>query len=235
VRALLESDPARRLAVLEEGITRAEATSRLLCERGELFLAAGRYAEAAQDLDEGLRGLPPGWVPVYGADRDRAFELAKAARDTGSVSLQPEGLDAQLTVRSLVERTAADTRLLAGLSADPRPSFAALLPSLKTAGLLLDPAAPPDSPATRKVVAWFLWGIVARVEHDPRLLTKYRQKYSVSPVPDVAAVDPWFDAVLGTVEGEIMDLPDGVHFRPDDPVTGFELVAMLARVKKLAP
>jgi hypothetical protein len=234
-RALLENDPAKRLAVLEEGIKRAEVTTRLLCERGELFLSAGRYAEAAQDLDEGLRGLAPGWALVYGADRDRAFALAQAARDAGSAPLPSEGLDAQLTIRSLVERTAADTRLLAGLSSDSAPSFASLLPSLKSAGLLLDPAVPPDSPATRKAVAWFLWGIVARVEHDPKLLTKYRQKYSVSPVPDVSAMDPWFDAVLGTVEGEIMDLPDGVHFKPDDPVTGYELVAMLARVKKLSP
>jgi hypothetical protein len=235
VRALLETDPATRLSVLEEGIKRADVTTRLLCERGVLFLAAGRYAEAAQDLDEGLRGLAPGWALVYSADRDKAFALAQAAREAGSTPLRSEGLDAQLTIRSLVERTAAATQLLGGLSSDPNPSFAGLLPSLKSAGLLLDPAAPPDSPATRKDVAWFLWGIVARVEHDPKLLTKYRQKYSVSPVPDVAAADPWFDAVLGTVEGEIMDLPDGVHFRPDDPVTGYELVVMLARVKKLSP
>jgi hypothetical protein len=110
-----------------------------------------------------------------------------------------------------------------------------LLPSLKSSALLLDPAASPDAQVPRKAVAWFLWGLVARAEHDPMLLTKYRSKYSISPVPDVVAIDPWFDAVLGMVEREFMDLPDGVHFRPDDPVTGYELVAMLARMKKLIP
>lgn len=233
VKALLETDPAKRPAVLEQGILKVPAAARLLCERGEAFLAAGRYAEAAQDLEEGLRGLVPGYAQLYGADRDRALALARVARDAGGAPLVAEGLDAPLTVRSMVERTASESRLLAGVSPDPATTYAALLPSLKTAGLLLDPAAAPEAPAVRKTVAWFLWGLVARAEHDPKLLTKYRLKYSASPVPDVAVSDPWFDAALGTVEREIMDLPDGVHFRPDDPVTGFELVGMLGSMKKL--
>ena len=36
-------------------------------------------------------------------------------------------------------------------------------------------------------MAFFLWGLVARTERDPGLLTRYRQRYSFSPVPDVAA------------------------------------------------
>jgi tetratricopeptide (TPR) repeat protein len=235
VRALLETDPVKRLAVLEQGIVKAGTSSRLLCERGEALLAAGRYAEAAKDFDEGLRGLAPGYEKLYGPDRDKAFALAQAVRDAGSAPLRSEGLEGPVTIRALVERTASDTRLLAGLSPDPKTSFAALLPSLSSAGLLLDPSAPADAPAARKAVAYFLWGLVARAEHDPRLLTKYRQKYTVSPVPDIAAGDPWFDAVLGMVEREIMDLPDGVRFMPDGPVTGFELVAMLAKLKKLEP
>ncbi len=135
----------------------------------------------------------------------------------------------------MVARTLQDSHLLSSLSPDANPGFADVLPALKTAGLLLDPATPADSPVNRKSAAWYLWGIVARAEHDPQLLTVYRQKYTTSPVPDVAVSDPWFDAVLGTVEREIMDLPDGVHFRPDDPVTGLEFVSILARMKKLYP
>ncbi len=66
VRAALESDPAKRLAVLERGLAAADTTARLSCERGEALLAAGRYAEAAQDLDEGLRGLDPSYARLYG-------------------------------------------------------------------------------------------------------------------------------------------------------------------------
>ena len=231
-RALMETDNVRRRGVLEQGIAKAVTTAHLLCERGELLLAAGRYAEAGQDLDEGLRGLPGDYAQLYGQDRDRALALAQAARDAGSAPLATAGLDAPLTVRSLVERTASGSGLLAGISPDGSGTFAALLPGLRSAGLLRDPGMAADTPVMRKDVAFFLWSLVSRAEHDPGLLTRYRQKYAASPVPDVAVTDPWFDAALGTVERGIMDLPDGVHFRPDDPVTGFELVAMLGQIRK---
>jgi tetratricopeptide (TPR) repeat protein len=241
VRAALEPDPAKRLAVLERGLAAADTRARLTAERGESLLAAGRYAEAAQDLDEGLRGLDPSYARLYGQDRDRALTLARAARDSGTASVGTAApargaeLGAPLTTRAMVESTLQESHLLASLSPDASPGFVSLLPALKTAGLLLDPAAPPDGIVSRKAAAWYLWEIVARAEHNPKLLTLYRQKYATSPVPDVAVNEQWFDAVLGTVEREIMDLPDGVHFRPDDAVTGLDFVTMLARMKKLYP
>jgi hypothetical protein len=136
-------------------------------------------------------------------------------------------------MKGMVEQTFSQTRLLASLSPEPRPSFGSLLPALKDAGLLLDPAPSPDTPALRKHVAFFLWGVISRTEHDPKLLTRYRRAYTTSPVPDLAADSAWFDAALGVVEREVMDLPDGVHFNPDAPVTGLEYLGMLGKLKKL--
>jgi tetratricopeptide (TPR) repeat protein len=235
VRAGVETDPGKQLALIEAGIAKADGKSRLLCERGELLLKAGRYAEAAQDLDEGLRGLDAAYRGLYGQDRERAFSLAQAARDSGSVAPtdRPGTLETQITMHAMVEGALSETRLIAALSPDPKPSYGSLLPALKGAGLLLDPAASPDAPALRKSVAFFLWGIISRTEHDPKLLTRYRLKYASSPVPDVAADAPWFDAVLGVVEREIMDLPDGVNFNPEGQVTGLEYLGMLGRLNKL--
>jgi tetratricopeptide (TPR) repeat protein len=234
-RAALEADPARRLAVLDQGLARSENNLRLLCERGRELLKAGRYAEAAQDLDEGLRGLDPAYLKLYGADRDRAFSLAQAAREGGDpvVVARPETLEGPLTVRDMVERAFRETRLLGSLSSAPNPTYAASLPTLKGAGLLLNPEAAPEAGAPRKAVAFFLWGLIARTEHDPTLLTRYRHRYSFSPVPDVEAQEPWFDAVLGVVERELMDLPDGVNFQPDQPVGGLEYLSILQRLQKL--
>ena len=235
VRAGLEPDSARRLAILETGLARVRDGSRLLCERGRELLQAGRYAEAAQDLDEGLRALDPAYRALYGADRERAFSLAQAAREVGGSGavVRPEALDQPLTYRDLVERAFRETRLLDSLYAAANPTYAAALPSLRAAGLLLDPAAAPVAPAPRKAVAFFAWGLIARTEHDPQLLSRYRRKYSVSPVPDVGVEEPWFDAVLGVVEREIMDLPDGVSFRPEQPVTGLEYLSILQRLQRL--
>jgi hypothetical protein len=235
VRAALEPDPAARLSLMDTGIAKADEKSRLLCERGEELLKAGRYAQAAQDLDEGLRGLDTRFKALYGQDRDRAFSLTQASRDGGTepVTGQSGSLETQLTLRGMIERTSSDTRFLAALSPDPKPSFGSLLPALRDAGLLLDPAASPDAPALRKNVAFFLWGVISRTEHDPKLLTRYRLKYTTSPVPDLDVDEQWFDAALGVVEREVMDLPDGVHFNPDDPVTGLEYLGILGKLKKL--
>jgi tetratricopeptide (TPR) repeat protein len=234
VRAELENDPARHLALIEQGLARADAKARLLCERGRALLRAGRYADAAQDLDEGLRGLDPRYRDLYGSDRQRAFSMAQAVHDSGTpLSVRPEDLPSRLTTRSMVELAAANTRFLSSLSPRTNPSFDDIRSALVAGKLLLDPTAAPEAPAPRKAVAYFLWGIAAREEHNPALLTRYRLKYPSSPVPDVSPRDPWFDSCLGTVEREIMDLPDGTNFRPDEPVTGIEYAAMLSRLKKL--
>ncbi len=235
VRAELEPDAARRLALLSEGLSKSQSKGRLLCERGRELLKAGKYAQAAQDLDEGLRALDPAYRALYGPDRDQALALAQAAREAGSAAAlgKPESLEGQLSLRGMVERAFRETKLLSSLSSNPAPTYAVALPAVQAAGLLLDPAAPPESAATRKAVAFFLWGLIARTEHDPKLLTQYRRKYSLSPVPDVGLEDPWFDAVLGVVERELMDLPDGVNFQPDQPVGGLEYLSILQRLQRL--
>ncbi len=233
VRAALAPDPAARLSLMDAGIAKADEKSRLLCERGVELLKAGRYAEAAQDLDEGLRGLDTRFRALYGQDRDRAFSLAQAARDGGAVTDQTGSLEPRLTVRGMIERASSETRFLAALSPDPKPSFGALFPAVKEAGLLLDPTVSPDTPALRKNVAFFLWGLISRTEHDPKLLTRYRLKYTTSPVPDLDVDSAWFDAALGVVEREVMDLPDGVHFNPEAPLTGLEYMGILGKLKRL--
>ena len=237
VKAALEQDPAKRLALLDQGLARADRKPRLLCERGEELLRQGRYAEAAQDLDEGLRGLDDKYRALYGQDRDKALTLAHAV--TGSnpaaAALSADALQATLTLGSMVERAFSGTHLLGSLSGKSNPSFDDVRQAVTGAGLLLQPDISPSAPATRKDVAFFLWGIVLRAERNPRLAGMYRQKYPTSPVPDVPADAPWFEATLGVVEREIMDLPDGIHFQPDGAVTGVEYLQMLNRLQRLYP
>jgi tetratricopeptide (TPR) repeat protein len=232
VRAALEQDPAQALALLDTGIVRAVFNARLLCERGEIYLKTGRYPEAAQDLDEGLRLLDARYRALYGADRDRAVSLAQTLRETGSpLAIAQSGtLDSPITNRAMVEMAFSEPRLLGSLSPEVKPRYESVLPALSAAGLLPDPSAPADSLAPRKSVGFFLWGLMARLEHNPKLLTVYRLKYTSSPVADVALTAPEFDAVLGVVEREIMELPDGVNFRPEQTVTGLQYLGMLGKL-----
>ena len=69
------------------------------------------------------------------------------------------------------------------------------------------------------------------------MLTKYSDRHSKkanakSPIPDVDISNPDFDAVLGTVENEIIDLPDGINFQPDADVTAMEYIKWLQNTAK---
>lgn len=53
-----------------------------------------------------------------------------------------------------------------------------------------------------------------------------------SPIPDLPLNSPDFDAVIGCVEREILELPDGVHFQPDENIHPMELKAGLEKIGK---
>jgi len=235
VRAALEPDQTRRLAILEQGLSKSDRKSRLLCERGETFLRLSRYGEAAQDLDEGLRGLGERYKALYGPDRERALSLAQAQRASGSTTavIAPQTAEGALTVRAMVERAFSSTTLLTAWSADPHPRYESVKAALAGAGLLLQPDASPSAPCTRKDVAFFLWRIILHAERGASLEGTYRARYKATPVPDVPVDAPWFEAVLGVVEREVMDLPDGVHFQPDAGMSELEYQQALSRLSRL--
>ena len=52
-----------------------------------------------------------------------------------------------------------------------------------------------------------------------------------SPIPDVPLASPDFDAVLGSVENELMTLRDGVNFYPEEKVSGAEFNASLTKIR----
>ena len=69
------------------------------------------------------------------------------------------------------------------------------------------------------------------------MLSRYSEKYkksgrTKSPVADVSVEDADFDAVLGVVESEFMELPDGKNFNPDKVVTKLQFITWIKRADK---
>ena len=66
--------------------------------------------------------------------------------------------------------------------------------------------------------------------------TKYSTAYSKlnaeSPVKDVLLSDEDFDAILGCVEFDIMELSDGINFNPHNSVSGIEFDKALQKLNK---
>lgn len=87
---------------------------------------------------------------------------------------------------------------------------------------------------TRKLCARFLWNLYVREKGNLKLLTANSQRYArqknpKSPIEDLELESADFDAVLGVVEKDIMDLNGGILFEGDLPVSEFDFVEALSR------
>ena len=51
-----------------------------------------------------------------------------------------------------------------------------------------------------------------------------------SPVPDVPITSPDFDAIIGCIEKEIMDLPNGIEFNPKASFNPLDLTKSLKKI-----
>ena len=94
----------------------------------------------------------------------------------------------------------------------------------------------PD-PITRRFCARYIWNNWVRKNGNLKMFTRYSDKYkssgrSKSPVADVPLDDEDFDAILGVVENEFMELPDGRNFFPDEEVTEKQFITWLKKSEK---
>ena len=90
-----------------------------------------------------------------------------------------------------------------------------------------------DTILTRSLAARFLWNLY----HDRRGTLGNAPKYSHqfissgSPILDVPLDSPDFDAILGSIEKELLDLPDGMNFYPDQPMSGMDFNESIKKIR----
>lgn len=79
---------------------------------------------------------------------------------------------------------------------------------------------------TRKLQARYLWNLYCDVKNKHKIKNRYSNAYidsgRESPVKDVNTDDEDFDAILGCIEYNLMNLTDGINFNPDSLVSGLE-------------
>lgn len=90
-----------------------------------------------------------------------------------------------------------------------------------------------DSIVNKFVCARFLWNLYNENKSLDKK-TKYSARYSKikmrSPVPDVPVSNPDFDAVLGCVENEFLNLDDGINFNGEKEISALEFSESLKKV-----
>ena len=88
----------------------------------------------------------------------------------------------------------------------------------------------PNKAITRADFAFILEDIVANLKHDSSIKRKYIG--SVSPFSDVSSHDAIFNAALNSVSMGFLTPTKYKEFRPNDTLTGVELIQAIAKIKE---
>ncbi len=234
LRALLSRDREKKIKILTDGLDKVERTGLIHLALAELWFEAGDYRKALAAYDQSFLSLPPRYRELYRPRRDMAFQFMDhppGNADTREILAKPE-----LTVGDVIVLTARETRFFEPVTSDRNAPAPSLYASLLSKGYLGEGGPSLGEPMPRRDIAFLLVRVLAFLENDPGLLTRYSGPASLtaaSPVPDIRPTDYYYNAVLVLVEREIMYLPDGKNFFPDKTMSGADYYAILKKLKAL--
>ncbi len=235
-----------KIGTLDQAIAQQDDNAMLILEQAIDSYRGARYADAAGQFDTAFLYLDEDYKKAYGDLRNRAWQL----KDTSAADKDIAVLLAkkELTVLEMMQITQGTTDILNVYTASQKMDGASLFQTLIKEGLMnsvsnenaptaasmvnrSDSGVSASTPVTRLLAARFLWNLYWRGGGaDPQ---KYSAKYRAkgkSPVKDLSVNDGDFDAVMGCVEKEWLELVDGVNFGGNGRISG---AAFSAGVKKV--
>ncbi len=245
----LQKTPEESLQVLEQSIKIDSENQTLILEKGKLLYKLGEYDKAIAAIDEALmisdstNNLQ--YREYYSNFRTQVWQLYNS-QISSAKSSKDINLTASLTKDSMLLLTSENSSLLKDFTAGTKMSTSELTKKLTAYGAFssaldannLNHSADQilkSSAITRIMAARFLWNLYVEKKSKPELKTRYStryQKIGKSPIEDVDVSDEDFDAVMGTVESEIMELPDGKAFFPQNVLSNLDFVTILKNMDK---
>ena len=234
VSARLISDQEKRRAYLEERLVQNPAYHRLQSELGGLYFAAQDYRNALAAFDASLSFLPEEYQQLYREQREQSLQLytidGSSIRKSSEKILQASPLSLiQMAILTQDSTNALD--FITG-TAEWKPPL--LTDYLQKNGWYHPNRDVLKDFASKKDAALFLWHLI--VGNDDARLKKYTRYYTSKrrlPIPDVMMDGIYFDAIVGTVEEDVVPLADGKNFEPDKPVNGMEFYRWLLKADAL--
>ena len=224
---------------LKEALSLRSGDGVLVLESALDAYKAGRYDEAAGLFDTAFLLLAPFYKSAYSPLREKAWRLKDAVSDDKALAkfLPLESI----SLLQMIEITQASTQLLDIYTGGKKYGGERLFAVVRGAGLLKSVSGISDdgqlrstAEASRILCARFLWNLRTAAGKNPnpaRYSERYRSRMLSSPIPDVPLASPDFDAVLGSVENELMTLRDGVNFYPEEKVSGAEFNASVTKIR----
>lgn len=234
VSARLISDQKKRRAYLEERLIQNPTYYRLKAELGGLYFAVKDYRNALAAFDASLSFLPEEYQRLYSEQREQSLQLYTL--DGASIRKSSEKI-LQASPLSLVEMailTQDSTNALDFITGTAEWKPPLLADYLQKNGWYHPERDVLNDFASKKDAALFLWHLI--VGNDELRLKKYTRYYTSKrrlPIPDVMMDGIYFDAIVGTVEEDVVPLTDGKNFEPDKPVSGMEFYRWLLKADAL--
>ena len=199
------------------------------------------YLEAVAKFDEAFISLESYYHEAYELMRNKAWKLREISSD--SVVSETEILKQDnMNLLQMLTFTQNTTDLLFKYTASKKYAGDAFVNQIILSGLLnalnaMENLAlenlSKDTVVTRILAARFLWnlyldrrGMSGQVVYAEQFIAA-----GFSPIKDLPLDSPDFDAVLGCVEKEIMELVDGENFYPEEPIEPVEFSTSLKKIK----
>lgn len=249
LNARLQKTISESLELLNEYLSFDSDNPLFLLEKGIMLYKNKNYGEAVACMDSAFLIFEQKNETVYrekyGVLRDTAWKFHSTGASV--ISADP---GATITCERMVMLTMENTGLLDDFTLDSKMQASALVKKLDAAGYF---SAVGDIDAdgfsskelissgeiTRTLCARFLWNVYVRETGNMKLLNAYSTRFSrrgngVSPVSDIPMNSIDFDACIGVVEKEIINLTDGLLFEGDKPVSEIEFIEYVIRCEQAA-
>lgn len=210
----------------ENIVSGSNQSALLVLEQGLTHYSKGEYTDCVAKLDSAFIELPDYFRASYNDLRQNAWALRNNSNLTEDKNLRSILNKTQITFGEMILITQETTDSFNFITGGQKYSESDLYNSLKKAGYF-DTGIKRNQIVIRSMAANFLWNINCnKKNYDEskrnRYSKLYREKIGYSPIPDVDIDSPDFDAILGVVEQEIMALPDGINFLPEEKVSASE-------------
>ncbi|HZK19653.1 MAG TPA: hypothetical protein VFC68_02895 [Treponemataceae bacterium] len=216
----------------------------IIVEKAIFYYKNGSYAESAALFDKAFLAADKAYIEAYGPIRDTAWSLKdvqSSENEKSSLSLLNEK---ELTAKNMVfliyEYSEILQNVIGARAKNKNEVYGQLINLHLFTPVSIDSfyknhKVQPEKSISRIECARFLWNlyILKKGMHSEATMYSiaYRNNnFSQTPIPDVSVKSPDFDAVLGCIENELMELPDGINFYPYKKVSSLEL---LDWIKKL--
>lgn len=197
------------------------------------------YLEAVAQFDEAFISLDESYREAYGQLREYAWRLRNITADEDQEYRELLKQDI-ITLAQMINVIQGQGDLLYKYTGAKKLEANQVLRQLKTQGLFYSINSwtdvnqlSKDTILTRSLAARFLWNLY----HDRRGTLGNAPKYShqfvggTSPILDVPLDSPDFDAILGSIEKEFLDLPDGMNFYPEQPMSGVDFSESIKKIR----